>query len=163
MGVSNTLNQIFGEHIKRLRQAAGLSQEAFADRCGFARSYMSRIERGQGNPSLNAVEVLATALSIDVHELFIFPRRSSADKNIKLRVPFAADGSYFHRGVVKPRTNRYYVGTKGAFKTFDDFELALACLATMKTASWFRPNASGNWSPVKAVRWDTLPEGDDER
>lgn len=56
--------------VKELRQASGLSQEAFADRCGFARSYMSRIERGGANPSLDAVEVLATGLGVEVRQLF---------------------------------------------------------------------------------------------
>jgi transcriptional regulator with XRE-family HTH domain len=31
---------------------------------------MSRIERGKGNPSLDAVETLAAALKIPVRELF---------------------------------------------------------------------------------------------
>lgn len=53
-----------------LRHSAGLSQEAFADKCGFARSYMSRIERGKANPSLDAVETLAAALKVPVHKLF---------------------------------------------------------------------------------------------
>lgn len=47
-----------------------MSQEAFADKCGFARSYMSRIERGGANPSLDAIEVLALALNVPVSELF---------------------------------------------------------------------------------------------
>lgn len=56
--------------MRELRQASGLSQEAFADKCGFARSYMSRIERGGANPSLDAVEALASALDIPVARLF---------------------------------------------------------------------------------------------
>ena len=48
----------------------GISQEEFADRCGFARSYMSRIERGGANPSLDAIEILANALQIEMSELF---------------------------------------------------------------------------------------------
>jgi transcriptional regulator with XRE-family HTH domain len=47
-----------------------MSQEAFADRCGFARSYMSRIERGKGNPSLDAIETLASGLKVSVVKLF---------------------------------------------------------------------------------------------
>lgn len=47
-----------------------MSQEAFADRCGFARSYMSRIERGGANPSLDAIETLAGALKVPVKDLF---------------------------------------------------------------------------------------------
>jgi transcriptional regulator with XRE-family HTH domain len=118
---------------------------------------MSRIERGQGNPSLKAIEVLCAALKIEVHELFA-PLQTPKVRNAALPlVPFAADGSYFHPGLTKPRSNRYYVGTKDAIKTFRDFDTALAWLAKMKEASWFRPNISGNWSPVKAVRWGTLP------
>jgi transcriptional regulator with XRE-family HTH domain len=156
--VNSPLNKLFGERIRTLRQAAGLSQEAFADRCGFARSYMSRIERGRGNPSLTAVEVLCAALKVEAYELFVPLQEPVARKANAPLVPFAADGSYFHPGLTKPRSNRYYVGTKGAVKTFDDFDTALAWLVKMKEASWFRPNASGNWSPVKAVRWDELPE-----
>ena len=51
-----------------------MSQEAFADKCGFARSYMSRIERGRANPSLDAIEVLADALEVEVKELFDAPQ-----------------------------------------------------------------------------------------
>lgn len=53
-----------------LRQSSGLSQEAFADKCGFARSYMSRIERGGANPSLDAIDALAAALGVPVLVLF---------------------------------------------------------------------------------------------
>ena len=64
------LRKKFGERIRELRLAAGVSQEAFADKCGYARSYMSRIERGLANPSLDAVEVLAVALKVEAKELF---------------------------------------------------------------------------------------------
>lgn len=56
--------------MRELRLASGLSQEAFADKCGFARSYMSRIERGGANPSLDAVQALADALRVPVGKLF---------------------------------------------------------------------------------------------
>lgn len=64
------LRKKFGSRIRELRKATGISQEEFADHCGFARSYMSRIERGGANPSLDAVEILANALQIEVKELF---------------------------------------------------------------------------------------------
>lgn len=64
------IRQRFGVRFKSLRLATGMSQEAFADKCGFARSYMSRIERGRANPSLDAVEVLADGLGVEVSKLF---------------------------------------------------------------------------------------------
>ena len=60
----------FGDRVKSLRKGSGLSQEAFADKCGFARSYMSRIERGAANPSLDAIETLAVALKVHPKVLF---------------------------------------------------------------------------------------------
>ncbi|WP_259140078.1 helix-turn-helix transcriptional regulator [Pseudomonas putida] len=41
-----------------------MSQEAFADRCGFARTYMSRIETGGANPSINAMGRGPTSLAL---------------------------------------------------------------------------------------------------
>lgn len=64
------IRQRFGMRFKSLRLATGMSQEAFADKCGFARSYMSRIERGRANPSLDAIEVLADGLGVEVKALF---------------------------------------------------------------------------------------------
>lgn len=64
------LRQKFGSRIKELRTAGGLSQEAFADKCGYARTYMSRIETGRANVSIDAVETLAAALRIPPEELF---------------------------------------------------------------------------------------------
>jgi len=64
------LRKRFGGKVKALRKLMGESQEAFADRCGFARSYMSRVERGLANPSLDAIEALAKALKVPVQDLF---------------------------------------------------------------------------------------------
>ena len=64
------LRKRFGIRIRELRKQAGFSQEAFADRCGFARTYMSRIETGGSNVSLDAIETLASALNITVETLF---------------------------------------------------------------------------------------------
>jgi transcriptional regulator with XRE-family HTH domain len=38
----------------------------YVDRCGFARSYMIRIERGMTNLSLDAIETLAGGLKVSV-------------------------------------------------------------------------------------------------
>jgi transcriptional regulator with XRE-family HTH domain len=67
---SPQLQRQFGTRIRELRVGTGLSQEAFADRCGFARTYMSRIETGGANPSINAIKVLADALGVSISSLF---------------------------------------------------------------------------------------------
>ena len=60
----------FGERLRELRKERELSQEAFADICGFDRTYISGMERGVRNPSLTAIETLAKALNVPVEEFF---------------------------------------------------------------------------------------------
>ena len=64
------LRLVFGQRVRDLRIRAGLKQDEFAEKCGFARSYMARIETGGANCSLDAIAVLATALRVPVRELF---------------------------------------------------------------------------------------------
>jgi transcriptional regulator with XRE-family HTH domain len=65
-----SLRKRFGQRIRELRLATGMTQEEFADHCGFARTYMSRIETGGANPSLDAIQTLADGLKIDLAAIF---------------------------------------------------------------------------------------------
>ena len=47
-----------------------MSQVVFGEKSGFAQTYLSRIETGRANPTLNAMEVIANALGITVFDLF---------------------------------------------------------------------------------------------
>lgn len=71
--------QQFGERVRAMRLAQGLSQVEFGERCGFYQTYLSRIERGQANPTLNAMEVIANALGITVFDLFDAMRTESVE------------------------------------------------------------------------------------
>ena len=152
------LRKRFGLTVKTIRLASGVSQEAFADRCGFARSYMSRIERGVANPSLDAIDALAVALKVEVAVLF--PASTAGVKTsaaLPVTVPFAADGSCFNPSLRRTRTGRYTVGKKAHEVAFGTFDAAVGHLRSMDTAYWRRPNRAGNWSLVVAVRWGPLP------
>lgn len=145
------LRERFGLRVKELRLASGLSQEAFADHASIARSYMSRIERGMANPSLDAIEGLADALGVDVSAFFEIVEPAALYEAVE--VPFASDDSCFHRGLASPRDGSFRVGDKYAEQRFNSFEEALRYLRTMPVARWRRPNESGNWGLVSAVRW----------
>ncbi len=51
---------------------SGMSQEAFADKCGLDRTYISGIERGVRNPTLEVINVIANGLQIELKDLFDF-------------------------------------------------------------------------------------------
>ena len=68
--MKNTLAQRFGSCVRELRLATGMSQVEFGERCGFYQTYLSRVENGQANPSLNAIEVIANGLGLTIFELF---------------------------------------------------------------------------------------------
>ncbi len=68
--MTSKLSKQLGACIRELRLQTGQSQVVFGERCGFYQTYLSRIERGQANPTLNAIEVIANALGLTVFELF---------------------------------------------------------------------------------------------
>lgn len=159
--MKDPLRKRFGKTVKALRIATGISQEAFADKCGFARSYMSRIERGRANPSLDAIEVLAVALKVEVKALFessSLGTEAAKTGPTAISVPFAADGSFFNPSLRRTRTGKFTVGRRGHEVALDTFEAALEYLKTMNPAYWRRPNKAGNWGLVVAIRWGTLPK-----
>jgi len=64
-----TLPQAFGAAVRRLREKAGHSQEGFARRADISRTYMSEIERGTTNVSLETVDKVASALGLPMSRL----------------------------------------------------------------------------------------------
>ena len=63
----------FGRNLKRLRASAGLSQEELAARAGLHRTYVSSVERGNRNVSLENIFALANALRCDPRDLLAPP------------------------------------------------------------------------------------------
>ncbi len=65
----------FGLAIRERRKAADISQEELAMRIGADQAYVSRIEAGQMNVTLETAAQFAAALGTDIAELFIAPPR----------------------------------------------------------------------------------------
>lgn len=61
----------FGERVRIVRLAMGISQEALAAKAGLHRTYVGSVERGERNVSLDNIHALADALGVDVRELFM--------------------------------------------------------------------------------------------
>jgi transcriptional regulator with XRE-family HTH domain len=65
--------QIVGTHVRNLRKSGNVSQDLLADRCGIYRTYLSRIEMGQANPTLLVLVALAHSLNVQPFELLKEP------------------------------------------------------------------------------------------
>ena len=59
----------FGEGVRKMREAKGLSQEALADRAGLHRTHISLIERGHRSVRLETIKSLAIALGVQPADL----------------------------------------------------------------------------------------------
>lgn len=68
--MNSSLAKLFGAVVRDLRQEAEMSQVLFGEKFGFYQTYLRRIENGQANPILNALEVIAAALGMTVFEFF---------------------------------------------------------------------------------------------
>lgn len=70
---TNTYNQSFGAKVRALRDQLGFSQEKLAERSGLHRTYISDVERGARNISLNSINKLAAALQVSAATLLQDP------------------------------------------------------------------------------------------
>ena len=61
--------RVFAANLLRLREAAGLSQEKFAEKIGFHRTYVSAVEGCKRNVSLDNIDKIAKGLRVKVADL----------------------------------------------------------------------------------------------
>ncbi|MFC5556091.1 helix-turn-helix domain-containing protein [Methylobacterium iners] len=61
---------------RRVRVAAGVSQERLAADAGADRAYLGGLERQVENPTVDLLDRLAAALSVPLGELFVQPAES---------------------------------------------------------------------------------------
>lgn len=64
------LRDRFGSHIRKLRRARKLTQEALAERSELSVDAIRRIERGRLSPTLETLRKLASGLELSLHTLF---------------------------------------------------------------------------------------------
>jgi transcriptional regulator with XRE-family HTH domain len=74
------LRSIIAYNVRRLRVAKGVSQENLAIDASIDRTYMSRLERGIQNPTVDVLERLAKALDQPIIELL----REPDGENLKI-------------------------------------------------------------------------------
>jgi transcriptional regulator with XRE-family HTH domain len=69
-GKSSAIKIHFGKAVKQRRNELGLSQEKLAERCYLHRTYITDIERGERNISLENISKITDALEISITDFF---------------------------------------------------------------------------------------------
>jgi transcriptional regulator with XRE-family HTH domain len=71
----------FGPAVRKHRELLRLSQEDLADRAGLDRTYLSGVERGVRNPTIEVMQKIATGLGSDLDVLFATARELATKKD----------------------------------------------------------------------------------
>jgi len=64
------LNELVGQRITQLRTQKKLSQQKFANEADIERSYLTHVEKGRKNISLNTLLKITSALEVSLKEFF---------------------------------------------------------------------------------------------
>jgi len=64
------IEEKFGARVKEIRLKKGFSQEALANEAGIDRTYMTSVENGKRNISIQNIEKIITALNVSFYEFF---------------------------------------------------------------------------------------------
>jgi len=75
----------FGENLRKIRNARGMSQEEFADLLGTSKQVISRYETAQRSPKVSTVAEYAAKLGVSIAEL-------TGDPLSSMRSAFSLDG-----------------------------------------------------------------------
>ncbi len=57
---------IFGKNVRLVRESKGWSQDKLSEESGLHRTYISGIERGVRNPTIEIAQQIASALNVDI-------------------------------------------------------------------------------------------------
>ncbi|MBO7433086.1 MAG: helix-turn-helix transcriptional regulator [Salinivirgaceae bacterium] len=89
-----TLQEKLGKAIVLLRKQRGLAQEKFANESEIDRRYMSDIENGKRNISIDVIERLAKCLGISVSELFSIAENIDSNRTLDQLKEWLCDMGY---------------------------------------------------------------------
>ena len=75
-----------GKRIQEIRKNRNLTQEELAERCNLTLNYIGKIERGEAQPTLEALHAIANALKTNLSNLFFYLDRPLTKDEIKGKI-----------------------------------------------------------------------------
>jgi len=77
------IKRAVGKRIKIVRQRSGLTQDQLAEQVGLSPKYISGIERGVENPTMDILLRLAKMLGVEPYDLFLFGESEESEKVLR--------------------------------------------------------------------------------
>jgi transcriptional regulator with XRE-family HTH domain len=74
---------LLGQRIRELRKAKSLSQDQLSEKVGIDPKHLSRIELGKSFPYMETLEAIASALEVEIKDLFEFMHLSKEAATIE--------------------------------------------------------------------------------
>ena len=78
--------KLLGRRIRSLRKIRGYTQEELAEIIGINPKYLSSIERGEENPTLDLFIRLADGLKVELHEIFQFEHEAEQSERLRKKL-----------------------------------------------------------------------------
>lgn len=75
-----------GKRIQELRKSKSVSQEQLAEQCGMTSNYIGKIERGEAQPTLEALMAIANSLKANLSSLFTYLDRPLTKDETKSKI-----------------------------------------------------------------------------
>ena len=78
------LKKMIGARIQNIRKSKGLTQDRLAEDVNISPKYLSSIERGRENPTLNTIIQLSDSLDVELEEFFDLIKLESPEISRKM-------------------------------------------------------------------------------
>ena len=96
------LDRAIGERVRALRSARGLTLDALAERAGVSRAMLSRIERGESNPTAQLLGRVCAGFDVTLSALFAETERASPVSRRADQTVWRDPGTGYVRRVLSP-------------------------------------------------------------
>lgn len=83
--------RLIGKRIQALRRSRGYSQEKLAEIVGINAKYLSSVERGVENPTLDLFIRLSKGLNVGIHEIFSIEHEGQSPKALRRKLKTLID------------------------------------------------------------------------
>jgi transcriptional regulator with XRE-family HTH domain len=91
--MANEPKALIGLRIRGIRKDRRLTQEQLAEKANVHPKYVSSLERGQENPTLEVLLKLAGALDVDISDFFAYEHEGKDEKAVRELISSMVEGA----------------------------------------------------------------------